>query len=347
MKNTQIKLCSWKQIDKSIRDLATDQVILIIDQIIWQLYQDNLKELLRLQGKQVILWKAPDGEKVKNFKEYETCMEFLIEKGVHRGAHIVAIGGGAVSDFAGFVAATVLRGISWSIIPTSLLAMIDASIGGKVAINSSFGKNLIGAFHLPSQVLIDLNFLETLNKNEFQSGKGELVKYCFLNQEIYVQTLKEGCSANVIEGCARYKQKVTEEDFKEGGVRKILNLGHTFGHGIERIYNIPHGEAVIWGSVIIFLLFERTDHLKDLVALINSLGLDVNTPPWYQKSFPLEDLMDFVRRDKKKQSNISIDLVLVENIGTPVIKKFLLKDIEEKFKGKLHELRNFSIKSFE
>lgn len=347
MKKTEINLFSWVDIDKSIRAISSDQIILIIDQNLWQLYSKNFKELLKIDGKQVILWKAPDGEKVKNIKDYETCIEFLIEKGVHRKAHVVAIGGGAVSDFAGFVAATVLRGISWTVIPTTLLSMIDASIGGKVAINSNLGKNLIGAFHMPDQVLIDLDFLSTLENIELQSGKGELLKYCFLDEEIYKQTIAEGCSPKVIESCARFKQKITEDDFKEGGVRKILNFGHTFGHGIERIYNIPHGEAVIWGSVIIFILFQKNDQLKELVNLIKSMRVDVNEPPWFQKSFPLTELMDFVGRDKKKQSNLNLDLVLIDKIGSPEIKSHSLSEIEDLFKGKLDELRNFSINGYE
>jgi 3-dehydroquinate synthase len=347
MNKTEIEILSWEEIDKTIRNIQSDQIILIIDQNLWQLYTNNFKALLSIENKQVILWKSPDGEKVKNIKDYEACIEFLIEKGVHRNAHVVTIGGGAVSDFAGFVASTVLRGISWSVIPTTLLSMIDASIGGKVAINSNLGKNLIGAFHLPDRVLIDLSFLNTLEKVEVQSGKGELLKYCFLDKDIYETTLKEGCSAAVIEKCARYKQKITEEDFEEGGKRKVLNFGHTFGHAIERIYNIPHGEAVIWGSVIILLLYGSRENLLELKKLLSVMDIEANEPPWYQKSFPLDDVMNYVNRDKKKQSNKGLDLILVNEIGKPEIVNHKIEDIEKTFKENIDELRNFSVNGYE
>lgn len=342
--STNISIKTWQEIDASIRQIKTDQIVILVDQNLWQIYSANLKPLLKIEKKQVLLWKAPDGEKVKNMKDYETCLEYLIERGVHRNSHIVAIGGGALSDFAGFVAATVLRGVSWSIVPTTLLSMIDASIGGKVAINSNLGKNLIGAFHLPDNVWIDLTFLNSLEEVEMKSGKGELVKYCFLDTKINQQVLAEGTSPNVIERCARYKQLVTEEDFKEGGKRKILNLGHTFGHAVERIYNISHGEAVVWGTYLIFKVFGTDEQVNQLKNIVDVLKLNLNEPPWYQKSFPLDEMLGFVGRDKKKMNNSSVDLVLVEEVGKPIIKKFEIDDIELKFKENLDELRNFSFK---
>lgn len=343
--STKISVKQWEEIEDEIRNISTDQLVLLIDQNLWQHYSASFKNLLKIDGKQILLWKAPDGEKVKNIKDYETCLEFLIERGIHRNSHLIAIGGGALSDFAGFVAATVLRGISWSVVPTSLLSMIDASIGGKVAINSSLGKNLIGAFHLPQNVWINLSFLNTLDKVELCSGLGELIKYCFLDEEIFQLVLSEGASPNVIEKCARFKNVITEEDFKEGGRRKILNLGHTFGHAIEKIYHIPHGEAVVWGTYLIFKTFGSNEQIDQLKTLINALELDLNEPPWYQKSFPLMEIMDFVTRDKKKMTNSSVDLVLVQEIGKPVIEKVEFQLIQEKFKENLDEIRNFSIKS--
>lgn len=339
--SSKIKYIPWGEIATEISNLNTDQVVLIIDQNLWQLYSKDFKSILKIDGKQVILWKAPDGEKVKNINEYETCLEFLIEKGIHRKAHIVAIGGGATSDFAGFIASSVLRGVSWSVVPTTLLSMIDASIGGKVAINSKFGKNLIGAFHLPSNIWMDFNFLKTLPEVEYDSGKGELLKYCFLNSSIYSEMKEKGFSENIIEMCAKYKFDLTNGDLKEQGNRKILNLGHTFGHAVEKIYQIPHGYSVVWGMVMIFLITGKENHLYTLRNLIEIADVKLTEPPWFQKSIPINEIIEYVEKDKKKSSLTQVELININQIGDSVITPVELSDVEKYFKDNENELRVF------
>ena len=255
MKNkTEIKNVEIQNLILEIAKLETDTILIIADHQVWSLYNKDFP-FETIASKKVLFWKAPDGEKVKNMNDFQSAVEFFLDKGIHRNAHLVAIGGGATSDFAGFVAATILRGIEWSVIPTTLLSMVDASIGGKVAVNSKSGKNLIGAFHLPTNVWISPSFLDTLNANETLSGLGEVLKYCFLDYKIYDLVIRKVSIDEVINACAKLKEKLTEEDLKEVGIRKILNLGHSFGHAIEFIYSIPHGEAVMWGISLIFKLF--------------------------------------------------------------------------------------------
>ena len=255
---TIFKECSIEAILKEIDQIDTDLLLFVVDGKVWEKYGSHFDFKRDFPNKKVHLWKNPEGERTKLHSEYISCTDFFLEKGVHRHAHLIAVGGGATSDFAGFVAATLLRGISWSIIPTTILAMVDASLGGKVSINTKAGKNLLGAFHLPEKVWADLNFLKTLSPNEVRSGKGEILKYAYLDKGIYDAVMSSnGDLREIIPQCAEYKLKVTVSDFRERGQRKLLNLGHTFGHGLERIYNLPHGEAVMWGVVLICYLFHK------------------------------------------------------------------------------------------
>jgi 3-dehydroquinate synthetase len=168
MIKTQIKHIGLENIIQEINALQTDTVLVIADHHVWTMYSKDIL-LEQIENKKVIFWKAADGEKVKNINDFQNAVEFFLDKGIHRKAHMVVIGGGATSDFGGFVASTILRGIQWSVIPTTLLSMVDASIGGKVAINSKLGKNLIGAFHLPSNVWICPKFIETVEWVKFLS----------------------------------------------------------------------------------------------------------------------------------------------------------------------------------
>jgi 3-dehydroquinate synthetase len=254
----------------------------------------------------------------------------------------VVIGGGAVSDFSGMIAATILRGIPWSIFPTTLLSMVDASIGGKVGINSKNGKNLIGAFHLPDNIFICTKFLETLPEVEKQSGLGEVLKYCFLDFSIYSLAIKKPDMELIIDACAKFKKKITEEDLKEDGNRKILNLGHSFGHALEFIYNLSHGEAVLWGMTLVFKVFGNEKNLNDIIALRNALGIPVQTPPWYNKEFPTDKIMNYLSKDKKISALNSIDLILVEDIGNPKIENKSVEEIQSILEMNKDELRKFT-----
>jgi len=338
---TLIKKIELENICEEINKIETDTILLIVDHQIWSLYSKELP--LEKIEKKVIFWKAPDGEKVKNFTELQNASEFFLDKGIHRNAHLVVIGGGAVSDFAGFVAATILRGIKWSVVPTTLLSMVDASIGGKVAINSKSGKNLIGAFHLPTNIFICPKFLSTLSENEKLSGMGEIVKYAFLDYSVYDLIVRKSPLIEIIDQCAKFKQKVTDEDLTERGNRKILNLGHSFGHALEVIYGITHGEAVMWGMTIVFKIFGNEKNFNDFITVKNALKLPIKNPPWLNKEFPIEKIMNYLSKDKKISALNSIDLVTVEDIGSIKVETINFETIQMKLEENKDELRKFTL----
>ncbi len=343
MKTNLVK-ADFKKIVSDIDKIDTDTILVITDLNVWSLYHKELDLENNLNGKKVIVWKAPEGEKVKEFSEYQSCLEFFLAKGVHRNCHLVALGGGATSDFAGFVASTLLRGISWSIIPTTMLSMIDASIGGKVAINTGEGKNLVGSFHLPHNVWLNTVVLKTLPEEELRSGRGELLKYAFLNKDIFNEINSDDSDLDkVIELCSQYKLKITEEDFKETGNRKILNLGHSFGHVLERVYHLCHGEAVMWGMVLIFKILDRRDLLNSLQQLKILLNWGEVEPPWRHRHFPTEDIMVYLQRDKKTTSSGAIDLILIDNPGEPLIKSFKFSEVQALLEKAEDELKTFCL----
>jgi 3-dehydroquinate synthetase len=339
---THIANIKLDSIISEINKLETDTVLLVVDHVVWSLYPQHLL-IEKIENKRVIFWKSPDGEKVKNIIDFQNAVEFFLEKGIHRNSHLVAIGGGAVSDFAGFIAATILRGIPWSIIPTTLLSIVDASIGGKVAINSKSGKNLIGAFHMPSNVWICSQFISTLSEVETNSGMGEVLKYCFLEYSIYDLAIKKAPIEIIIDACAQFKNKLTSEDFKEVGVRRILNLGHSFGHALEFIYNLPHGEAILWGMVLVFKVFGSDKNINDIISLKEALNISGKNPPWFNKEFPIEKIMTYLSKDKKISALGSIDLVLVRDIGDPIIETKTFVEIEAALENSKDDLKKFTL----
>lgn len=214
-------------------------------------------------GVEVCLIEIPDGEAGKSSTTLNFIWSKLAEAGFTRSDLIVAIGGGTVTDVAGYAAASWLRGIDWVAIPTTLSGMVDASIGGKTGINSPYGKNLIGAFHSPISVLVDPSWLRTLSDRDFAAGMAEVIKCGFID-DVEILNMTQGkslqeirssaqLSNNLIERAISTKAKVVSADFKESELREILNYGHTFGHAIEKVsnYSIRHGEAVSIGMVFV------------------------------------------------------------------------------------------------
>jgi len=263
---------------------------------------------------------------------------------IHREAHLITIGGGATSDFGGFVASCLLRGISWSVVPTTLLSMVDACIGGKVAINSKFGKNLIGNFYKPSNIFIIQDFLKTLPESEMISGFGEVIKYCFLDKDIFEKVQQEDVNKiDIIKMCASYKNELVEKDFNEKNLRQILNLGHTFGHAIEVIYRIPHGEAVMWGMFVIFKLFNEDQFIDALKFFRLKLEIVEDKPPWLHKTFPGDKMMELIAKDKKKKKSDEINLVRIRKIGDPFIDNIRFDKLLELIKQKEYEFKTSTL----
>jgi 3-dehydroquinate synthase len=313
-----MQLCEYTQI---LTEVQSSQFI-IIDKALISLYPELNSKLF---DKNVYYIDGP--EISKNISIFEECCEFFITKHISRSDYILVIGGGATSDLGGFVAATILRGIKWKVVPTTLLAMIDASIGGKVGVNSRSGKNLIGNFCEPNSILICDTFLDSLSKLELDSGKGELIKYAFLNKDIYNVIISNGFTKEVIYKCALYKQEIVDQDLNESGIRKLLNLGHTFGHVFERMLNLPHGVAVNLGIEFILQHFNEKC-LDDLKKIRKSLDIKI-------VEFKKVDFYDFwsqVLFDKKICSGHTVDLIVIKNIGECVAENIKLEELKYKIK---------------
>lgn len=317
-------------------------LLFIIDENVANLYRELVNDIRNLPGKKVTIWIAPSGESLKSFVELEKALEYFLESGVQRDCHLFAIGGGATSDFSGLVASLLLRGINWSVIPTTLLSMIDAAIGGKTAINSKFGKNLIGSFHLPVEILIDINFLKTLPNDHRESGLGEILKYGFLSAEISRNLLsKDFRFQNLVTSSAKYKENLVERDFKEQGERKLLNFGHTFGHAIEKHYSLSHGISVFWGMVILFILFDEKENLNLLKEYAEKIEYKNLETPWLNNPIEANSFFEYVKKDKKVKGAGKIDLIRAKKPGVPFIETMDLIELEKLFVAKLTEINSF------
>ncbi len=276
-----------------------------------------------------VFWlKNPEEE--KNLEYYSRAVQFFVDQGISRSSTIYAIGGSATTDFAGFVAATLLRGMSWVAIPTTLLAMIDGSIGGKVAVNLAQGKNLLGAFHSPRKIFICSEFLTSLPEGEWLSGKGEVLKYGFLSKEIHELILRKAPMEDLILSCGNYKNEVVTRDFYEKGERIFLNLGHSLGHAFELSLKIPHGQAVAMGLKYIFKIMgdEKSLTLWNEMVKLLDLPLEKFDLKKFQ-DFDVEKFLNYLENDKKKVQS-SIRLVLVNEVGSVYLKEVPLKELKEK-----------------
>lgn len=270
---------------------------------------------LSFTGCEVHIFDIPDGEAGKSSSVLFDLWNQLNIAGFTRSDIIIGLGGGAVTDLTGFVAATWLRGIDWIAVPTTLAGMVDAAVGGKTGINTELGKNLVGAFYSPIAVVVDLIWLETLSDRDFSAGLAEIIKCGFiydseildLTQGLSISEIRNnnGLTKELIERAVAVKAHVVTEDFKEGSLREILNYGHTFGHAIEihSGYQLRHGEAVAIGMVFIAeIAFARTLISAALLMrhreILSAIGLPITLP----SSFSKEDLPALelsMQRDKK------------------------------------------------
>jgi len=281
---------------------------IVSNPVVWRLHGERLR--VALGGGDPIL--LPDGERFKNLQSVSKIYEPLIRANADRGSTIIAVGGGVVGDTAGFAAATFLRGVAVVHVPTTLLAQVDSSIGGKVGVNHALGKNLIGAFHQPALVVIDPALLKTLPRREFRSGLYEMVKYGVissrdlfdrLNADIKALFAKDGRALvpAIVESC-RIKADVVSKDERESGLRRILNYGHTVGHALEAVTNyrrFRHGEAIALGMLAAADLAVARGALAErerqaLAQLIAKLG---PLPSVADLSIP--EILEAMRRDKK------------------------------------------------
>lgn len=316
--NTNIERLPWQSIIERLNHFKTDSLLIVIDKKISK--QIDLNVLFP----SAVVYECEAGEALKEISMFSHCVNFFLEKGVHRQSHLIAIGGGSVSDFAGFVASTLLRGISWSVVPTTLLAMVDAAIGGKTGVNTSFGKNLIGTFHLPENVFIDASFLKTLDKKYIDSGYGEILKYSFLSPLIKKDLSRD--SEELIYQCALYKNDIVKNDFKENGDRKKLNLGHTFGHCVEKITGLEHGQSVVHGLQIIIDIYGDDKLKNDFQNRLEKLELSLVT--FSKDQLNAKNVMSYLVKDKKIVSKDTIELIIPLCDGSVEIKKMKINKIK-------------------
>lgn len=288
---------------------------------------EGVRQTFTLSRSQTAIVRVRAGEAAKRFAEVERLLDAFAEARLERGSPVVAVGGGATTDVAGFAAAIYLRGVPWVAVPTTLLGMVDAAIGGKTAVNLTAGKNLAGAFHQPRLVLVDPTFLRTLPARELASGMGEVAKYALIGPADLFAAVEEHLakggipSSDLIARCIAVKAAVVAEDEREtGGRRKVLNFGHTIGHAIEAAAGfgaVAHGEAVLLGMRAAVFLSRRRGILGDAEAAPIS-GLLARVPVRFPTDLPDEALLDFMLRDKKV-SGAKLLFVLLRARGEPVV----------------------------
>ena len=306
--SVEIKL-DWKSDFPKARKAA-----LVTDSNVDRLHGDEIVRQIEGTGLQVERIVFPAGEKSKTLETYAELVRGFAALELTRTDFAIALGGGVVGDLTGFAAASYMRGIGFVQIPTTLLAMVDSSIGGKTGVDIPEGKNLVGAFHLPKRILRDVKFLETLPEKEMKNGLAEMIKTAVLFDEEMFHRLEAlaGLASlecleklePLVDRCAAWKQKIVDADFKEGGKRKLLNLGHTFGHAIEKVsdFAIPHGEAVAIGMRIV------GKGVPEIGRILDAYGY-----PRYE-GFDNTKVLEAIRGDKKRSGD-SITLVVPRKVG--------------------------------
>lgn len=310
--NTKV---SFDRIENLFSYLNNLRYALISDNNVLSLFGDFIKNQFEKRGIDLYITSFQAGEKFKTRKTKEELEDRLIKEGFGRDGCIIAFGGGVVSDLVGFLAATYFRGIPFINIPTTLLSMVDASIGGKVAVNTEFGKNLIGTYHSPNLVLIDEKFLKTLPNDELMNGFAEIIKYALIASKTLFEKLEQGKRENdeLIYNSISIKKKIIEEDYFDRSFRNVLNFGHTIGHALEKLsnYTLSHGRAVAIGLLFESYLSIKVGGLaeKDFER-IRALLTIFNFEKW-KKDIKFEDLIKALYFDKKGERRF----VLLKSIG--------------------------------
>ena len=335
---SRVRSC-WQQA------LAPGRVALVTNDRVGPLYAEALSQQLRDWGFPVVVIQLPDGEQTKDWQHLNLIFDQLMQHRFERGETLVALGGGVIGDMAGFAAACYQRGMRFVQVPTTLLAQVDSSVGGKTAINHPLGKNMIGAFYQPAAVLIDTDTLATLAPREFSAGLAEVIKYgCILDAEFF-SWLEQSIDALLARDAAalttaitrscELKAQVVAADERESGLRAILNFGHTFGHAMEAGLGFGswlHGEAVGCGMVLAADLSRRlggitAEQQQRIVRLVARAGLPISPPNW-----PAARYLELMSHDKKAQSG-RIRYVVLRSMGaaeTSAVESELITEVLEK-----------------
>ncbi len=341
-KSYQIHIANglMKQIGVYVKQIKNGcKAAIISDSNVWPIYGDIVSNALSNSGFGHIHYIMPAGEESKNSDQYLKILNYLAENSVTRGDILIALGGGVVGDMTGFVAATFLRGIPYIQIPTSLLAMVDSSVGGKTAIDLPAGKNLVGAFNQPAMVLCDISALDTLPMDVFIDGCAEVIKYGVLyDAELFAHLMQFGIDFDkkyVISRCISLKRDVVETDEFDTGARQLLNLGHTVGHSIEKCsnYTVSHGNAVAIGMAIITKAstvygFCSSEIYAQICEILNRFSLPKDV------SLPVDALVDGALADKKRIGS-TVNLVLPRRIGECFLHKIPISELKSFFEAGL------------
>lgn len=315
-----------------IDEVKFSKALIISDRNVSRIYMDRLTKQLSDMNFKTDIYLIEDGEKSKNLATAEKIYDLLSSTLISRADLIIAIGGGVVTDIAGFVAATYKRGVNLINIPTSLLGMIDASIGGKNGVNTNFGKNLVGTFYQPKLVIIDPDILNTLPMDELRSGIAEAIKYGCISDRYLFSILEQGSldenREEIISRCIIIKKKAVEDDPFDEGERMLLNFGHTIGHAIEKMYNygtVSHGQAVSIGMNIMTKVSEMEGltskgTYKRLTLLCKKYNLPISV------DVPIDMIYKTILNDKKALDDY-INLIFIKEIG----KSFIYKSKIDRF----------------
>ena len=314
------------------------KAVIVTDDIVNGLYAEKLIKSMTDAGFTVDIFVFPNGEESKCHKTLMELYDFLAEKNITRSDFLVALGGGVVGDLTGFAAATYLRGIDYVQIPTTLLAQVDSSVGGKTAVDIGAGKNLVGAFKQPDIVIADIDTLDTLTEEIFTDGMGEVVKYGMIWSESLFDLLKTGKVKEnlekIVEECVDIKRQVVETDEFDTGLRMILNFGHTLGHSIEKYYNyhdFSHGKAVSAGMYLITTIGEKAGLISGNISDELKACLVANNMP-FESGTPAEALFSGAVNDKKRFSD-TISIILCREIGKADIVKMNINDFKNMIEG--------------
>lgn len=329
----------FNNLGKYIKEVArTKKIAIVTDTNVDNLYGDKIVEILKEEEFEIKKIVVPAGEESKSFRKYEKVLNEMLEFSMTRSDLIIAFGGGVVGDLTGFVASSLLRGVRFVQVPTTLLAQVDSSVGGKVAINTNYGKNLVGAFYQPIGVYIDPVLLETLTKRYFADGMAEVIKYgCIKDRELFHNLLnynEEEFNDNIekiIYTCCDIKRQVVEKDEKDIGERMLLNFGHTIGHAIEKYFNyktFTHGEAVAVGMCMITKMAEELGETKigtcdEILEILRKYLLPIRVQ--------LKDkskVLNAIGLDKKNMGK-NLSIILLNEIGDSYIKEIKLEEIEK------------------
>ena len=310
-----------RNMDKYIQPNTYGKYLVLTDENVDELYGNRLIKTLEKSGKTIIKYVIAPGEISKSFAVLEELLEFMARNEMTRSDVLIAFGGGVVGDLGGFVAGIYQRGIDYIQIPTTLLAAVDSSVGGKTAINLNMGKNLVGVFKQPSAVICDSELFESLDGFDFSCGVAEITKYSIIFDDSLFKRLKMPLEYKskdldeIIEKCIGMKAKLVLEDEYDYGKRQLLNLGHTIGHGIERAseFKINHGHAVAMGMGIMARACANKGicswkTARDIENVLKENSLPINTD-----YFP-KDLLEYCKSDKKSSGD-NINIVIIKDIG--------------------------------